>query len=199
MRISMVLYHNSPFPKIADTINPIHTDYALVNPTLKYITIDTIKYIGLSVKPFFKDYHLYKTPVGGSVKTYVSSIKPTLIYGNTVTDFYNRPTGVVDTGHDLWIILPRGESLGNVTSADTASGHNHLVIYNTVSSLWELISFETAILVDVNLNKYQLSKISRGLNNTTSAMGSPVPAGADIVIINDALIKIENGFNYKIE
>jgi hypothetical protein len=49
------------------------------------------------------------------------------------------------------------------------------------------------------MNKYQLSKISRGLNNTATAMGNPVVAGANIVIMNNALIQIENGFTYKIE
>jgi hypothetical protein len=48
------------------------------------------------------------------------------------------------------------------------------------------------------MNKYQLSKISRGLNNIASAMGSPVPAGAEVIVIDDALVRIENGFSYTI-
>jgi hypothetical protein len=198
MRLSLSLYYSNNLPKIDNDSVYKNTDYALVSPVIKYVTIDTIKYIGLSVKPFFKDYHLYKTPVGGSVKTYVSVIKPTLVYGNTVTDFYNRPTGIVDTAHDLWITLKNGDSIKTVTPADIVSGYNRLAIYNSLSNLWELISFETAVLVDVNLNKYQLSKISRGLNNSASAMGSPVMAGAEVIMMNDALVTIENGFDYNI-
>jgi hypothetical protein len=173
-------------------------DYALAQSIIKYVTINTIKYIGLSVKPYFKNYYLYKTPTGGSVSSYVSEIKPTLIYVTSVTDFYNRPTNIIDTNHDLWIILPNSETLENVTPADIAQGFNHLAIYNATSQLWERISFETATLVDSTINKYQLSRISRGLNNTQNAMGSPVVAGAEIVIINNALIEIDNNFNYHI-
>lgn len=198
MRLS--LQRESDFTKPSVNHTPVvpQKDYALANLVIKYVTLDTLKYIGLSVNPAFREYSLYKTPIGGSVTEYASSIKPTMIYGITATDFYNRPTGIIDSEHDLWIILPNGEALGNVTAADTAKGYNNLAIYNHVSGLWECISFATAVLVDTNLNKYRLSKIVRGLRNTANAMGSPVSAGATIVIINNALIQIENGFNYKI-
>lgn len=201
MRLSLVLfsgYKKPVFYKNNDFIKP-QSDYALASPIIKYVTIGINQYIGLSVKPYYKNYYLYRTPVNGSVTEYVSEIIPTMIYGYTATDFYNRPTNIIDTEHDLWIILPNGESLGSLTSADIAQGHNRLAIYNANSDLWELISFETAILVDNTINKYQLSKISRGLLSTDNAMGSPVSAGANIVMMNNSLIKINNDFIYTIK
>jgi hypothetical protein len=199
MRLSLELCSSVSKPSVTQTSISKQTDYALAVPVIKYVTIDSIKYIGLSVKPYYKEYFLSKKPVGGSVTEYVSIIKPIMIYGTTATDFYNRPIGIVDTTHDLWIVLPNGEGLSSVTAADTAKGYNHLAVYNQASQLWERISFETAVLVDSVMNKYQLSKISRGLNNTANAMGNPVIAGATLVIMNNALIQIDNGFTYKIE
>ena len=76
---------------------------------------------------------------------------------------------------------------------------NKILIYNDALDLWELISFEEVELTDPNTSKYRLSKIRRGLNNTDHAMGSPVPAGAKVIIFDDSLISAEqpeSGFKY---
>jgi hypothetical protein len=166
------------------------TDYALPTKIIKTLNIGTKKYIGLFTKPPYGSYHLYRQPVGATVKEYAGVVQPNMVIGSTATDFYNRPTGVIDTQHDLWIFLPFGQSLSSKTEVDIGLGYNHLAIFNSTLSHYELISFETATLVDSNTNKYQLSRIKRGLNGSASAMGSPIVAGAEIILFDKALIEI---------
>lgn len=199
MHLSLVLHSNISLPKITpERMNTPQAEYVLSNKIIEYITINNQQYIGLYTASQLKTYHLYQTPINGVQRDYVGVIQPTMIHGVTATDFYNRPVGVIDTDHDLWIILPNGEVLQSLTASDIASGHNQLAIYNVASNLWELISFETAILVDDTLNKYQLSGIIRGLQNTQTAMASPLPQGEKVILFNTAIIAINSNYHYDI-
>ncbi|MEM6603339.1 MAG: glycoside hydrolase TIM-barrel-like domain-containing protein [Pseudomonadota bacterium] len=113
------------------------------------------------------------------------------ISGQTETDVYNRPTDILDSDHDIWVSFDQDHILKNANAADIALGANKLLIHNDQSDSWELISFEEATLTDPAISKYRLSKIRRGLENTASAQGAPVPAGAKIIIFDDKLIKAD--------
>lgn len=180
------------------TVKRQQNNYALNEPELKTLTVNGQEYIGLTVYPPIGIYQLYRTPQDGSATEYIGEITPNMIYGVTDTDFFDRPAGVLDTEHDLWVILAQGQSLMDRTQADITAGFNQLAIYNANSDLWEVISFETATLIDPALNKYQLSNITRGLYGTESAMGSPVPAGAEIILFDNALIAIDEGFTHSL-
>gem|GEM_PF-6819122 len=200
MTLSLALLTSRAHPKIVPAINQTAASpqYVLNQKIIEYVTIDTQKYIGLYAQSSLKTYYLYRTPVQGSQSDYVGIINSNMIIGQTETDFHTRPTDILDTGHDLWITLPHKETLQSLPQADVLAGKNHLAIYNAALNLWELISFQQATLVDPNTHKYQLSEIRRGLQNTQSAMGSPVPAGAKIVIFNNALTEINADYIHNI-
>ena len=172
----------------------------------KYI-INNVHYLALSYA--YGQYHIERAIVDGAGQvgtftTWKSVFPKQAGIGVTDTDFYNRPTGVVDTGHDIWIHFHKEFVLNNANNADILAGKNRLAIYNNVSDLWEIISFETAMLVDSSIFKYQLSHIRRGLNGTVTAQGSPVSTGAEIMILDDALVECDPptgdiaDYNYKI-
>ncbi len=151
-------------------------------------------YFALRARKSPDSYGLYLQPLtnAGFVngeKKFVRTISTAAMIGKTETDFYPVPAGVFDETQPLWVTLPFGEKLSAASDAEIANGKNLAAIINGTHK--EIFGFARAELTDPAINKYKLSRITRGLFGTEVSQGNPTAAGASFVILNDAIRKIE--------
>ena len=106
--------------------------------------------------------------------------------GKLVTDLYSGPVNRWDRVNTLRVRLFAG-GLASVTEPQLLSGTlNALAIENRASGKWEVLQFAQATLVEAGV--YDLSTLLRGQLGTADAMGSPVPAGAFVAVLEPGLI-----------
>lgn len=95
-------------------------------------------------------------------------------------------TGRIDRANGLDVTLAFG-SFGSVTPAELLSGSNRLAV-RSANGVFEIVSFETA--EEVAPDWWRLSNLLRGQFGTSDAMVAGAPAGADVVLLNDAVVSL---------
>ena len=106
--------------------------------------------------------------------------------GALVSDFYAGPTSRFDLGNALVIDLLSG-TLESVTDLTLFGGANALAL-ETASGVWEIVQAGTANLIAPG--RYQLTRLLRGQRGTEAAMANPAPAGARVVVLDEALASL---------
>jgi len=107
--------------------------------------------------------------------------------GETTADFYSGPAWRWDEVNSLELELYDG-TLGSLDDLSVLGGANALAIQNA-SGDWEVLQFENATLTTPG--QWTLTKLLRGQAGTENAMGSPVSAGARVVVLNTALVQLD--------
>ena len=91
--------------------------------------------------------------------------------------------GRVDQKGLIRVKLTNGE-LASVSRLQLLNGANVAAIRSAIG-VWELVQFETA--EEYQSDQWRLSGLLRGQLGTTDAMAAGAPAGADFVLLDDAI------------
>ena len=103
--------------------------------------------------------------------------------GTLVADLYPGPTSRFDLGNVAIVDLAFG-TLASVTDVALFGGANALAV-EAAPGVWEVLQFGVAELIAPG--RYRLSRLLRGQRGTEGAMGTPAPAGARVVVLDEAL------------
>ncbi|MFN7165765.1 MAG: glycoside hydrolase/phage tail family protein [Pannonibacter sp.] len=106
--------------------------------------------------------------------------------GSLAADLHSGPTSRFDMGNVLILELPHGD-LQSVSDLALFSGANVLAI-ESAPGQWEIVQAGSADLIAPR--RYRLSRLLRGQRGTEHAMGTPTPAGARVVVLDDALVSL---------
>ncbi|HWU62463.1 MAG TPA: hypothetical protein VN112_10610, partial [Ensifer sp.] len=94
--------------------------------------------------------------------------------------------GRIDRANRLDVTLTFG-SFASVPEADLLAGSNRLAV-RAANGVFEIISFTDA--EEVAAGRWRLSHLLRGQFGTTDATTAGAEAGADVVVLNDAVISL---------
>lgn len=108
--------------------------------------------------------------------------------GETIQPFPSGPTDYWDESSVLELKLYTGELASATPDAILAGGANSLAV-GTPDGDWEIIQFADAVLTGPQT--YRLTKLLRGRLGTEHAIRSPLAIGAPIVLLNEAVAKID--------
>lgn len=106
--------------------------------------------------------------------------------GRLVSPLHAGPTSRFDLGNVAIVDLAFG-TLASVTDLALFGGANALAVEASLG-VWEVLQAGIAELIAPG--RYRLSRLLRGQRGTEGAIGSPVPAGARAVVLDDALVPL---------
>nr|WP_232237186.1 glycoside hydrolase TIM-barrel-like domain-containing protein [Thiosulfatihalobacter marinus] len=106
--------------------------------------------------------------------------------GTLVSDLHSGPTSRFDLGNALVVDLLSG-TLESVTDLILFGGANALAV-ETGTGSWEIVQAGEAELIAPG--RYRLTRLLRGQRGTESAMVNPAPAGARVVVLDEALASL---------
>jgi GTA TIM-barrel-like domain/Putative phage tail protein len=112
------------------------------------------------------------------------------VMGITLEPVPAGPVSRLDYANELKIEIAGGQ-LASVTRTQLLSGANIAALQGQ-DGLWEVLQFETATLVGPGV--YELSGLLRGQTGTEAALaaaGSPIAAGANFVLLNSAVTRVD--------
>jgi hypothetical protein len=109
--------------------------------------------------------------------------------GRLVSDLWPGPTSRFDLGNVAVVDLAFG-TLASVSDLALFNGANALAV-ETDAGVWEVLQAGVAELIAPG--RYRLSRLLRGQRGTEGAMGSPTPAGARVVVLDEALAPLPVG------
>jgi hypothetical protein len=103
-----------------------------------------------------------------------------------VSPLYAGPTSRFDLGNVAIVDLAFG-TLASVTDLALFAGANALAV-ESVPGAWEVLQAGVAELIAPG--RYRLSRLLRGQRGTEGAIGGPAPAGARVVVLDEALVSL---------
>ncbi|TYO91415.1 putative tail protein [Oceanicella actignis] len=103
--------------------------------------------------------------------------------GTLVTDFHAGPTSRFDHGNEMIVDLLTG-TLESVTDIALFGGANAIAV-ESAPGAWEIVQAGEAELLAPG--RYRLTRLLRGQRGTEWAMGDPTPAGARVVVLDEAV------------
>lgn len=106
--------------------------------------------------------------------------------GALVSDFFAGPTSRFDLGNALVVDLLTG-TLKSVTDLTLFGGANALAVESAPGG-WEIVQAGAAELIAPG--RYSLTRLLRGQRGTEAAMANPAPAGARVVVLDEALASL---------
>ncbi|WP_339640323.1 baseplate multidomain protein megatron [Jannaschia helgolandensis] len=106
--------------------------------------------------------------------------------GTLVSDFFAGPTSRFDLGNALVVDQLTG-TLESVTDLTLFGGANALAV-ESASGVWEVVQAGAAELIAPG--RYRLTRLLRGQRCTEAAMANPAPAGARVVVLDEALASL---------
>ena len=115
---------------------------------------------------------------------------PALI-GDTLSALPPGPAGRLDRASVLQVRINTG-ALASVTDAEVLAGKNAMAIQG-LDGAWEIFGFGRADLVASKT--YALSRMIRGLGGEEGLAGRFVPAGAPVVLLDEALVPLASGLS----
>jgi hypothetical protein len=104
--------------------------------------------------------------------------------GRLASPLHAGPTSRFDLGNAAIVDLAYG-TLASVADLALLAGANALAV-ETSAGVWEVLQAGFAELIAPG--RYSLSRLLRGQRGTENAMGSPAPAGARVVVLDEALV-----------
>ena len=108
--------------------------------------------------------------------------------GETIQPLSAGPTEYWDEGSVLEVKLYAGE-LASATPDTILSGGINSLALGTPDGDWEIVQFADAVLT--GSQTYRLTKLLRGRLGTEHAIRSPLALGAPVVLLNEAVAKID--------
>ncbi|MFV0302109.1 MAG: hypothetical protein ACK5IP_14760, partial [Paracoccus sp. (in: a-proteobacteria)] len=125
---------------------------------------------------------VYRSP-GEDGFELVTTIRRRANMGRLAADLWPGPTSRFDLGNVLILDLASGQ-LESVSDLALFGGANALAV-ETAPGRWEIVQAGNAELIAPG--RYRLTRLLRGQRGTEHAMGNPTPAGARVVLLNEAL------------
>jgi hypothetical protein len=107
-------------------------------------------------------------------------------FGVTTQDFWSGPTWHWDMVNSLCVKLTNG-ALSSVDDVALLGGANALAVQNADGG-WEVVQFANAVLTAPGA--YTLTWLRRGRRGSEGEMRGPVPAGARVMVLDDALVQL---------
>ncbi len=139
----------------------------------------------------------YQSPWPGAISFYRSASTSAFalaaraalpaILGETLSSLQAAPGSRWDHGSGLDVLLYSGELLSR-SEIDVLSGANLLAI-EQASGQWEILQFQNALLT--GQGTYRLTGLLRGQAGTELHMLADLPAGARLVVLDDAIAPVE--------
>lgn len=108
------------------------------------------------------------------------------VIGSTTADFYSGPLWRWDNVNSLCVSLLSG-TLASSDDVSVFGGANALAVENA-SGDWEIVQFANAVLTAPG--QWTLTRLLRGRHGSEGAMGSPVAAGARVVVLDASLAQL---------
>ncbi len=107
--------------------------------------------------------------------------------GTLAADLPAGPTSRFDLGNELILDLAWG-SLASVSDLELFAGANAFAV-ESAAGVWEILQAGTAELQAPG--RYRFTRLLRGQRGTEWAMDNPAPAGARVVVLDQALVPLE--------
>ncbi|MBC9248379.1 glycoside hydrolase/phage tail family protein [Paracoccus sp. 11-3] len=138
--------------------------------------------IAATAKPWPGALAVYRS-AGNDGFELVATVRRRANLGRLATDLWPGPTSRFDFGNVLILDLASGQ-LESVSDLALFGGANALVV-ESAPGRWEIVQAGSAELIAPG--RYRLKRLLRGQRGTEQAMGNPTPAGARVVMLNEAL------------
>ncbi|PZO63605.1 MAG: hypothetical protein DI498_13030 [Paracoccus denitrificans] len=138
--------------------------------------------IAATAKPWPGALAVYRSP-GEDGFELVTTIRRRANMGRLAADLWPGPVSRLDLGNVIILDLDSGQ-LDSVGDLTLFGGANAMAI-ETAPGRWEIVQAAHAALIA--LGRYRLTRLLRGQRGTEQAMGNPTPAGARVVLLNEAL------------
>ena len=138
--------------------------------------------IAATAKPWPGALAVYRSP-GGDGFELLTTVRRRANLGRLAADLWSGPTSRFDIGNVLIFDLASGQ-LESVSDLALFGGANALAV-ETAQGRWEIVQAGHAELIAPG--RYRLTRLLRGQRGTEHAMGHPTPAGARLVLLNEAL------------
>ena len=149
-----------------------------------------LQYLALAATPWPGRMAVWRA-IGGSTFDLVSVVQWPAIIGDTLTALGPGPAGRIDPGNKLDLKLSAG-ALASVSDAEMLAGKTAMAIRGP-DGAWEIFSFATAKLIGEKT--WRLSRLLRGLGGESNLASRTVPAGAPVVLLDDALVPVATGLS----
>jgi hypothetical protein len=128
---------------------------------------------------------VWRSPASEGFELLASFGTPARI-GRLVSDLPAGPVSRFDRGNAAVVELFSG-TLGSVTDLALFGGANALAV-ESAPGTWEILQAGGAELIAPG--RYRLTRLLRGQRGTEAAMGHPAPAGARVVVLDEALASL---------
>lgn len=147
-------------------------------------------YVGAVQQPWPGRVAFYRSPELSSFSLNQTVNAPAKL-GTIISSFAGGPRGRWDYANSLTVQMDAGE-LTSLTKSPVLGGANLAAVRHD-NNLWEIIQFQTATLIAEN--QYQLRTFLRAQGGTEDALQTIASAGAEFVLIDEALSQIDMSVN----
>ena len=141
--------------------------------------------IAATAKPWPGALAVYRSP-GEDGFELVTTVRRRANLGRLAADLWAGSTSRFDMGNVLILDLASGQ-VDSVSDLALFGGANALAVESALGR-WEIVQAGHAELIAPG--RYRLRRLLRGQRGTEQAMGMPTPAGARVVLLNEALIPL---------
>ena len=166
---------------------PPHVE--IVDLALAREDVPALQYVAAFADPWPGALSLYLRSGGGF--DFSANVTRCAILGETLDALPPGPVGRFDLSNSFRVAL-RGGAPSSVADVDLLNGRNLLGLRGD-DGRWELIGFGHADLVDSGV--WSLSRLLRGLGGEDELAARLLPAGAAVVMVDEALVPLAQGFD----
>ncbi|MDB5643861.1 MAG: hypothetical protein JWN07_3178, partial [Hyphomicrobiales bacterium] len=146
-----------------------------------------LQYLAAFADPWPGPLALWASSGGGF--SFMRLVQRPAMIGETLDSLQPGPVARFDRINSLRVHL-RGGALSSVNDADVLAGRNAFAVRGA-DGAWEILGFARADLVGANT--WRLSRLLRGQGGEENLAGRAVPAGAPVVMLDDALVPLGAG------
>ena len=183
----------------ADRTTTLPPAVVYVKPTTFYMDLPLLRddhngpsgYVGAYLTPWPGAVTVLRSAVDSGY-TNNAVLTASMIFGKTLYPFYNGILALFDEINQLIVEVREGSVLSSVSELEVLGGKNACAVKNA-DGQWEVLQFQNAELIAPR--QYKLTKLLRGQLGTEAQMRSPVAAGADWVLLNEAINQVSMGFS----
>ena len=174
-----------PRPQIAGPPHVVMLDLAVVrnNPV-------TLQYVAATADPWPGALAVYRS-VGGLTFDRVATLAAPATIGVTLNDFASGPVAHFDRGTTLDVKFTTG-AVASVSDTEAFAGRATFAIQGT-DNAWEIFSATRAELIAEKT--WRLSRLLRGLGGEETLAQRVVPHGAQIVLLDEAVVALSSGLS----
>ena len=149
-----------------------------------------VQYMAIAATPWPGSIAIWRG-IGGGTFDLLARVQWPAIIGDTQSVLNPGPVGRIDPGNSLIVRLNSG-TLASVSDAEMLAGKTAMAIQGPDGN-WEIFAFARAELVGAKT--WRLSRLLRGQGGEEGLAARAVPAGAPVVLLDDAVIPLATGLS----